>query len=306
MHDKVVIYRGVNGEIKFNADLSRETIWATQAQIVQLFNIDQSVVSRHINNIFKSGEVEEKSNMQKMHVANSDKLVNLYNLDMILAVGYRSNSKQAIEFRRWTSSVLKDYLLQGMAVNQDRLDELNKIIEIVSRSEIAEVSGVATLLKNYTSALNLLEQYDEDKLPEPKGKKSEWELNYVSARKFLDQIEFAKENANFAKERGNSFAGIVAGLYQTFASQELYPTTDEKAANLLYQVVKDHPFLDGNKRSAAALFVYFLDKNDALRRNGKLIVEPNTLAAMTLMVALSEPREKDTMIKMVCNLLEVK
>jgi prophage antirepressor-like protein len=302
---EMVIYQGKNGEIRFDADLKQETIWATQAQIVKLFGVDQSVVSRHINNIFNSGEVDKKSNMQKMHIANSDKPTALYSLDIILAVGYRANSSTAIEFRKWANSILKDYLLRGAAINQKRLDELSKIVEIIARSDIAEIAGVAEILHRYTGALNLLEQYDEDAVSEPKGSRGKWELTYDEARKFLNQIEFAKENANFAKERGESFRGVVGGLYQTFAGHELYKTTEEKAANLLYQIVKDHPFFDGNKRSAAALFVYFLDRNRVLYKDGRLTIAPNALAAMTLMIALSKPAEKDTMVKLVMNLLSL-
>ena len=301
----VVIYQGKNGEIKFGADFGQETIWATQAQIVELFGIDQSVVSRHINNIFRSGEVDKKRNMQKMHIANSDKLVSFYSLDIVLAVGYRANSSTAIEFRKWATDLIKQHLMKGYTINQERLDQLNKMLEIVSRSEIAEVSGVAQIVTNYLSALNLLEQYDEEKLAEPKGQKPKWQLTHKLAREFLESLPFAKDSANFARERGDGFQGIVAGLYQTFGGEELYKTTEEKAANLLYQVVKDHAFIDGNKRSAAALFVYFLDQNGLLKRDGKLTVEPNALAAMTLMVALSQPAEKDTMIVLVMNLLNL-
>ena len=240
-----------------------------------------------------------------MHIANSDKLVAFYSLDIVLAVGYRANSATAIEFRKWATSLIKQHLVEGYTINEERLAQLNKMLEIVSRSEIAEISGVAQIVTNYLGALNLLEQYDEGEMAEPKGQKPQWQLTHKEARKFIESLPFSETSANFGHERNESFKGIVAGLYQTFGGQELYVTTEEKAANLLYQVVKDHPFVDGNKRSAAALFVYFLDQNNLLKRGGKMTVEPNALAAMTLMIALSQPSEKDTMVVLVMNLLSL-
>jgi prophage maintenance system killer protein/prophage antirepressor-like protein len=305
--NEIIIFKSKTGEVKLNADFRHDTIWATQDQIVQLFDVDQSGVSRHIRNIFSDGEVDKKSNMQKMHIANSDKPVTLYSLDVILSVGYRTNSARAMQFRKWVNTVLKQYLLKGAAINQQRLDELNKIIEIVSRSEIDEVSGVAGVLASYTRALRILSDYDENKLVKPHGKKSKWQLTYDEARTFLGTIAFDKQNANFAYERNESFRGILATIYQTFDGIELYPTVQEKAATLLYLIVKDHPFLDGNKRSAAALFVYFLDRNKALHdRHGRQIVANNALAAITLVAALSKPAEKDQIVLLIMNLLEEK
>jgi death-on-curing family protein len=218
---------------------------------------------------------------------------------MILAVGYRVKSSEGIKFRKWANGVLKSHILNGYSVNQERLVQLNQVLEIVSRSEIAEVAGVADVVKNYLGALDLLEAYDEDKLKMPKGKRPKWELTHNEAIKFIQNLPFYERSANFGRERSDSFKGIVAGLYQTFGGHELYESTEEKAANLLYQIVKDHPFFDGNKRSAAALFIYFLSKNGSWR------VDSGTLAAMTLMVALSKPAEKDIMVKLVMNLLNL-
>ena len=298
--NEIVIYKSAAGEVKFELDKNRETVWATQAQIAELFGIDRTRVTRHINNILSDEEVA-KSNVRKAHFANSDRPVSLYSLDMILSVGYRTNSKAAINFRRWANSVLRQYILNGVVVNEERLAQLRKVVEIVSRSEITEVSGVAEVIHNYAKSLEILAKYDENRLSEPKGKKPKFTLTYDLARKFLDSIK--TNSSNFARERGASFRGIIAGLYQTFGGQDLYQTTEEKAANLLYQVVKDHPFLDGNKRSAAALFAYFLDQNGMLRAGQDLRVAPNALAAMTLMTALSRPDEKDNMILLIQNLL---
>jgi prophage maintenance system killer protein len=223
----------------------------------------------------------------------------MYNLDMILSVGYRIKSKTATNFRIWATKTLKSYIVKGYAVNQKRLRELGQILKIISRSEIAEVAGVAGIVQKYLGALNLLEDYDEGKLSGVKGKKPKWELTHAEARKFLTQLPFYATGGNFAQERSEHFKGIVAGLYQTFGGAELYKSTEEKAANLLYQTVKDHPFVDGNKRSAATLFVYFLG------RNGDWRIDGSALAAMTLMVALSDPAEKDQMIKMVMSLINL-
>jgi len=292
-----VIYQGEGGEIRFDADFERETVWATQAQIVKLFDVNQSNVSRAIKSILSDGEVDAKSNMRETHNTNKYKPVTLYSLDVVLAVGFRLRvTGRVIKFRRWANEVLKQHIMEGYTVNRKRLAELHKMLEIVSRSEIAEVVGVAEITREYLGALVLLEEYDNGRLKEIKGEKPKWELTYEEAREFLDELPFTGE---FGKERNGSFGGIVAGLYQTFGGEELYVSVEEKAANLLYQVVKDHPFFDGNKRSGAALFVYFLGRNGV---NG---LNASALAAMTLMVALSKPEEKEVMVQMVMNLISL-
>jgi len=310
MNDEIVIYRGKHGDVKLKADFRDDTVWATQEQIAQLFDVDRSGVVRHINNVYKTNELKKNATCAKIaqvQIEGSRKVkreVPVFNLDMILSIGYRVNSAKATEFRKWANSVLEEYLLKGVAINQRRLNELNFAVELLKRSEIDEISGVASVLANYTDALKLLSDYDENKLSAPRGKKGKWELTHAEARKFLDSIEFGKSNTNFACERNGSFKGILEALYQTFDGKDLYSTVEEKAANLLYLVVKDHPFLDGNKRSAAALFVYFLDRNNALNdKYGRQIIANNTLAAMTLMTALSQPKEKEQIILLIMNLL---
>ena len=274
MDSKVVIYQGKDGGIELNADPAQDTVWATHQQIADVFGIDRSGVTKHINKILDNGEIDEKSNVQKVHIANSDKPVKFYSLDVILSVGYSTNSGHAIKFRRWANTILK-----GAALNKKRLEQLNKILEVVERSELAEVAGVANLVKNYTKALNIFDEYDRDELKIPKGDKESWQLTYEEARNHLAEVKKIEGfNDNFAVERSGHLEGIINGLYQTFGGEELYSSLQEKAANLLYQVVKDHPFVDGNKRSAAALFVYFLYKNNALKD-----MNNNTLAAVTLL-----------------------
>jgi prophage maintenance system killer protein len=273
--------------------------------MVELFDSSKANVSEHVKNIYDEGELRKGATVRKFRTVqiegsrSVERDVEHYNLDMIISLGYRIKSKTATKFRIWATNVLKKYTLNGIAINQKRLDELNLMLEIVSRSEIAEVAGVSEIMKKYVGALHLLEAYDGNTLSEPDGDKESWQLTYDEARTFLDELK-TNENFsdNFASERSEYLSGIVAGLYQTFDGEELYGNVQEKAANLLYQVVKDHPFFDGNKRSGAALFIYFLAKNNALRD-----INSNALAAITLMTALSKPNEKEQIVLLIRNFL---
>jgi len=302
---EIVIYNGKNGEVKLNADFRNETVWATHKQIADIFGIERSGITKHINKIISSGEIDKKSNVQFLHIPNSDRPVAFYSLDIILSVGYRVNSRKAIEFRKWANSVLKEYLLKGVTINQSRLYQLNKTIEIISRSCIPEISGIASILQDYTKGLDLLDSYDHQEFSKPKSKnKGKWRLTYKEARKFIDSMKFGKESSLFGREKDDSFKSSLGTIYQTFDGKELYASIQEKAANLLYLVVKNHSFTDGNKRIAAALFVYFLDKNKALKnKNEQLLIDNNTLAATTLMIALSKPQEKEIMCSLVMNFI---
>jgi prophage maintenance system killer protein len=226
---------------------------------------------------------------------------------MILAVGFRANAtKQVVSFRRWAYGVLKKNLIDGFTVNQQRLEHLNKTIEILSRSGDELVSGIAEVLNTFADGLDLLDNYDHQSLVKPKGDTNDWVLKYDEARHFVDSMKFGKESDLFGNEKDESFHGSLGAIYQTFGGTELYPSVQEKAANLLYMIVKNHSFTDGNKRIAAALFVYFLEKNAALvDETGKHIISGNTLAAITLMIALSKPEEKEIMCTLVMNMLNV-
>jgi len=307
MENEIITFDSTSGKVQLNADFQNDTIWATIEQISQLFEIDRTGINRHIRNIYKSEELDEKVVSAKIaqttqHGAIAGKTqtreVNIYNLDMILSVGYRVNSKKATEFRKWSNTILKQYLTKGFVINKERLDELNLMIDIISRSDSPEISGISNIMSEYTEALLLLESYDEHSLPDIDGTAETSNLTYPEARKFLDEI---KSSELFAKERTGQFKSIIDQIYQSFGGVEFYPSVEEKAANLLYFVVKDHPFYDGNKRSAAALFIYFLHKNKALRN-----ISNNTLAAIVLMVALSHPDEHDNMILLIRNLIETK
>ena len=306
MENKIVIYTTEDSEITFNIDEKLQTVWATQPQIASLFGIDRTTALRHINNILKDEEVDKESNVQKIHIPNSNKPVMYYSLDIILSVGYRTNSSKAIAFRKWANSVLKEYILKGYALNQKRLDELHTVIKIISHSNIPEISEVANVLDYFAKGLTLLDDYDHQVLKSPSDKKSEnlWKLTYEEGRKIIDSMKFAETSDLFGNEKDNSFKSTLGAIYQTFGGKDVYPTVQEKAANLLYMLVKNHSFNDGNKRIAAALFVYFLDKNKILFKKDKnFVIDNNTLAAMTLMIALSRPEEKETMCLLVLNML---
>ena len=314
--NKIEIFQSENGEIEFRGDLDNETIWATQKQIVEIFEKDRTVITRHINNILRDNEVEEKSNVQKMHIANSDKPVKFYSLDIILAVGYRTNSKKAIEFRKWSTSVLKKYLINGYAINEKKitqtkeiLDNLKQTINLLSTKSIGQEKEILSLLNIYTKTLSLLENYDKSSINDFDGRESQYKLTYDEAKDVLSQVktELIKKNEAtklFANEKEDSFAGIIGNLYQTFGGVELYPSIEDKAAHLLYLIIKDHPFNDGNKRSAAFLFIYFLEKcNYLYKNNGEKKINENALVTLTLLVASSNPKEKEILIKLIKHLI---
>ncbi len=308
MENKIVLFE--DGEIKIDVEVMNENIWLTQKQIAELYKKDQSVISRHINNIFKSGEIDKKSNMQKMHNANSDKPVEYYDLDVILAVGYRVNSKQGIAFRRWASNVLKDYIIEGYAVNMRRLDLLNKtvkLIEIANRNPDSitgeQAKDILQVIVRYTKALDLLDDYDHRTLEKIKGTIDNRQINYHECLDIIKDLRFADESSIFGVEREHGFESIINDIYQTFGGEDLYKSVEEKACNFLYVLVKNHPFVDGNKRIAATLFIYFLNYYGLLFKEGKQTIDNNTLTAVTLLIAESNPKEKQIIIDLVMNFL---
>ena len=301
----IVIYTAQGVEMSLPLDPEHETVWATQAQIAKLFGIDRTGATRHINNVLKGAEVDRESNVQKVHIPSSDRPVTLYSLDMILAVGYRANSARAIEFRRWASSVLKQYMLTGAALNERRLREIGQVVQVLSRSTDALVAGVADVLAEYLPGLQLLRDYDEGRLDSASGATPGWELTIDEARAVIAQLsEKFPADTLFGKERAGALDGSVGAIYQSFDGQDLYRIVEEKAANLLYLVVKDHPLVDGNKRSAAALCVTFLAYNGILYgSDGRPRISNNALAALTLMVAMSDPREKDLLVALLVRMI---
>ena len=318
---EIVVFQSKTGAIELKGDFRHETIWATQADIVKLYGKDQSVISRHIASIFKDKEVDSKSNMQKMHTANSDKPVVFYGLDIILAVGYRTNSKRAIEFRQWATKIIKQHLIKGYTLNEKRLlqtqDQFRELQETISF--LREKSGhkllagqekeILDLLESYSKTLSLLEKYDKEKLKLAKKGKATFAIDDAGAKIIIGEVKkklLAKKEAScfFGQENGDKFKAVLGNIYQTFAKKELYPSLEAKAAHLLYFLIKDHPFVDGNKRIGSFLFVYFLDRNRyLLKKSGERKINDNALTALSLLIAVSDPKEKDKMIKIVTNLL---
>ena len=301
--ENLVIFESEDQNVELRVPIEDETVWLTQAQLVELFQRDVSVISRHIKNIFKE-ELDEKSNLHFLQIANSDRPVAYYSLDVIISVGYHVKSKRGIEFRRWANKVLRDYILKGYAVNHNRINELGEVIRIMKRVENRlDAKQVLSVIERYNTALDLLDEYDHQTMKKPEGNQAVYVLEYGECREVIDSMKFGEESELFGNEKDDSFRGSIGAIYQTFGGEEVYPTLEEKAANLLYFLTKKHSFSDGNKRIAAALFLYFLDRNQALFTNGKKRIDDYALAALTIMIAESKPEEKDMMVKVVMNCL---
>ena len=309
--DKYQVVKFVDDDFTLDVrtDIENETVWLTQEEMALLFNSDRTRITRHINNILKDGELEEKSNVRKTHFPHSDRPVKLFSLDMIISVGYRVKSQRGIAFRRWANRVLKDYLIQGYAVNQKRLENLGKTIDIQNRmlsySLNTDRDELSKVINEYTRALDLLDNYDHQTLVKPKGSQSDYVMTYQEARQIIDSMKFNEMSDVFGveKEQGK-LNGIIAQVYQNVFGQELYPSIEEKAAHLLYFLVKDHPFADGCKRIAATLFINFLYKSRHLYRNNKQIISSEALVAITILTAESNPDEVEIIIKLITNLLQ--
>ena len=305
---ELVIFKAQDGNIKLDVNIDKDTVWLSLDQMSELFERDKSTISRHIKNIFKDEELSQNSVVANFATTASDgKIydVTFYDLDVIISVGYRVKSKRGVEFRRWANSVLKEYILKGYAVNNNRINELGEAIRIMKRANENQIEGkqILDVIEKYTLALDLLDDYDHRKIEKPKGNTATYTLTYEECRKVIDGMKFGSESELFGNEKDDSFKSSIHAIYQTFGGQDVYPTLEEKAANLLYLITKNHSFSDGNKRIAAALFLYFLDKNNALFIDGKKVVDDYTLVAVTIMTAESKPDEKDTMIKLIMNFL---
>lgn len=307
MEKEIIFFESGDKSVSLKVPLQNETVWLNQAQMIQLFGRDQSVISRHVKNVFDEQEVDAESNMQILHISGSDKPVVFYSLDVIISVGYRVKSKRGVEFRKWANSVLKQYIMNGYAENTRRLEELNQTLQIIKRIEKnavnLEKSQILEVIEKYTTALDLLDDYDHLCVAKPQGNNSTYVLTYEECRKLIDSMRFASESDLFGNEKDKSFEGSLGAVYQTFDGKDVYPSIQEKAANLLYFIVKNHSFSDGNKRIAAAVFLYFLDKNNWLFTDGKKRLADNTLVALTIMIAESKPEEKEIMVNLVMNFL---
>lgn len=313
MENEIKIFKNQN--VKLEVNMKDETVWLTQEQMAKLFDRDRKTITRHIQNIYKEGELEETQVCSFFeHTANDGKVYNtqFYNLDMIISVGYRVKSKNGIIFRKWATNILKDYMIKGYAVNQKKLEYLEKtikLIDIATRVDDnlngAEAKDILNVISNYSKALNLLDDYDHRTVKKIKGNTSKDKINYKECMNIINTLRFNEESDLFALERNNGLSSIIDNIYQTFDNTEVYKSIEEKAANFLYLIIKNHVFIDGNKRIAATLFIYFLNYYNILFKNGNRIIDNNTLTALTLLVAQSNPKEKDILIDLIMNFLTI-
>ena len=323
--NQIVIYQSDDGKSQLQVSLQDDTVWLTQAQIVEVFHSSKANISEHIKHVFSSGELLETATVRKFRTVQKEGERTVarnrvhYNLDVIISVGYRVNSKQGTQFRIWANKVLKDYLVKGYAINEKRLQQSQKQLrefkrlaqlqaQVIEEYPLAtnETKGLIQVIANYATALDLLDDYDHQRLELPKkGSTEVVKIEYTEAKKAIAQLgKQTKFEGLFGKEKDDSFKGSLQNIYQTFDGKDLYPTTEEKAAHLLYFVVKNHSFTDGNKRIAAFIFVWFLERNNLLYKpQGEKIISDSTLVALTLMIAQSHPNDKDMMIKVTVNLL---
>lgn len=303
--NEIVLFETEDKSVSLNVPIEHETVWLTQAQMVDLFQRDVSVISRHVKNIFREGELVEESNLHFLQIANSDKPVAFYSLDVVISVGYRVKSNRGVEFRRWANSVLKEYILQGYAVNQTRIKQLGEVIRVMKRTENElDSKQVLSVIEKYSEALSLLDAYDHQTMKRPKGNEATYVITYEECMDVIHNMRFGAESDLFGREKDDSFKGSIGNIYQSFGGKDIYDSLEEKAANLLYFVTKNHSFFDGNKRIAATMFLYFLDKNAALFYEGKKRIADSTLVALTIMIAESRPEEKEMMVSVVMNCME--
>ena len=300
--NEIVLFSSGDVNVEVLVSPEQDTVWLTQKQMGALFDVKQATISEHINNILEVKELDETS------IGISDRSTGgrkprVYNLDMILSVGYRVNSKRGIEFRRWANSVLKQYIIRGYATNESRLQQLGEVVRLMKRTQDSlDSKQVLSVIESYSTALDLLDDYDHQTMKRPKGSDAAYVLTYEECRKVIDSMRFKSESELFGQEKDGSFQGSIGNIYQSFGGQEIYPTLQEKAANLLYFVTKNHSFWDGNKRIAATMFLYFLDRNGILYdESGLKRLDDHTLVALTIMIAEPRPEEKEMMISVIMN-----
>ena len=308
--NEIILFENQN--VKLEVNMKDETVWLSLDQMSRLFDRDKSVISRHIKNILREELNNEVVVANFATTAKDGKTyqVDYYNLDMIISVGYRVNSKQGIVFRKWANKVLKDYIIKGYAVNQKRLEYLEKtikLIDIAGRIDTElkgnEAQDIIKVINNYSNALNLLDDYDYKRISKPKGTIDNKKITYENCINVIDKLKFNNDSDLFALERNNGLKEIIGTIYASFDGKDLYLTIEEKAANFLYLITKNHVFIDGNKRIAATLFIYFLDFYNLLYTEKGQVIDNNTLVAVTILIAQSNPKEKDILIDLVMNFL---
>lgn len=312
MKNEIVLFE--NQKVKIEVNMKDETVWLSLEQMAKLFDRDKSVISRHIKNSIKeeldSSVVAKFATVQKEGNRKIIRSIEYYNLDMIISIGYRVKSPQGVTFRKWANKILKDYMIKGYAVNQKRLEYLEKTVKLIDianridgKLNNGDAGEILKVIGNYSKALNLLDDYDHKTLSKPKGSNSKEQIKYEECVNIINKLKFNIESNLFAIERNKGLESIINDLYQTFDGEEVYKSVEEKASNFLYLIVKNHIYIDGNKRIAAALFIYFLNFYGILNKDNNQIIDNNTLAAITLLVAQSNPKEKEIIIDLIINFI---
>ena len=300
----IVLFETKDSSVVLPVRMAGDTVWLNRSQMAELFERDVKTIGKHINNALRE-EVDASVVAKFATTAADGKVyqVEYYNLDMIISVGYRVKSNRGVEFRRWANHVLRQYILQGYAVNEHRISQLGEVVRLMKRTQDSlDSKQVLSVIERYSTALNLLDAYDHQSLHRPKGIEAAYVLSYEECRAVIDRMRFGDESELFGREKDDSFKGSIGNIYQSFGGQEIYPTLEEKAANLLYFVTKNHSFFDGNKRIAATIFLYFLDRNGILYdEQGEKLLDDHTLVALTIMIAESHPEEKEMMISVIMN-----
>lgn len=309
MKNEIILFENQN--IKLEVNMKDETVWLNREQLAMLFARDIKTIGKHINNALN----EELDNSVVAKFATTAKdgktyQVEYYNLDMIISVGYRVKSQNGVIFRKWANKVLKDYMIKGFAVNQKRLEYLEKTIKLIdiagridTELKASEAQEIIKVINNYSNALNLLDDYDHKRITRPNGTKNNKKITYEDCISIVNKLKFNSDSNLFALERDNGLKAIIGTIYQSFDGKDLYPSVQEKAANFLYLITKNHTFIDGNKRIAATLFIYFLEFYNILYKENRQVIDNNTLVAITLLIAESNPKEKDILIDLVMNFL---
>ncbi len=303
---ELVIFESEDKTVSLSVPFEEDTVWLNRMQMATLFDRDVKTIGKHVQNAIEE-ELSDFSVVANFATTAADGKtydVAYYSLDVIISVGYRVKSKRGIEFRKWANSVLKQYILKGYAANNRRLEELRQTLQIIRRAENQlDSSQILSVIEQYTGALDLLDDYDHSRVKKPGGTQDTYRITYQEARQVIDSMKFGDTSDLFGNEKDESFKGSIGAIYQTFGGKDVYPTAQEKAANLLYFVTKNHSFSDGNKRIAATMFLHFLNKNGLLFKDGIKQIEDNTLVALTIMIAESKPDEKELMVNLVMQFL---
>ena len=309
MKNEIILFE--NQKVKLEVNVKDETVWLSQDQMAKLFGKAKSTINEHIKNIYKEEECLQEQTMTKF--GNSEfngKPTNYYNLDVIISVGYRVKSRNGIIFRKWASQILKDYMIKGYVINQKRLEYLEKTVKLIDianridgKLNNGDAGKILKVIGNYSKALSLLDDYDHKTLSKPKGSNSKEQIKYENCLDIINKLRFNEESDIFAIERDKGLKAIIGNIYQTFDENDVYKSIEEKASNFLYMIVKNHVFIDGNKRIAATLFIYFLNYYNILYKDNKQVIDNNTLTAITLLVAQSNPKEKEILIDLIINFI---